>query len=149
MAASRDDEIYFISELDDDELVIPTPWSDEGKNKIRARRLSGEYEFRNLMFELDFLLNYDEIKEKRSKETEVSNKEGVADVNQNVDKEKEKVSKEDVGKGMGEPEFQHVLEGEVEVDNELYHVQIDKRVLDEIEKHFMDDQPCYGPIEEA
>ena len=27
-AGSRDDENFFISELDDDELVIPTPWSD-------------------------------------------------------------------------------------------------------------------------
>ena len=91
-AGSRDDENCFFVEQDDDELLIPTPWSDEEKNKIRARRLSGEYEFRNFMFELDFLLNYDEIKEKRSKETEASKKEGVADVNQK--------------EGMGEPEFQ-------------------------------------------
>ena len=101
-AGCRDDENFSFVDLDDDELVIPTPWSDEGKNKIRARRLSGEYEFRNLMFELDFFINYDEIKEKRSKETEASKKEGVADVNESADKEKEKVSKEDVGKGMGE-----------------------------------------------
>jgi hypothetical protein len=112
--------IVFFVELDDDELLIPTPWSDEGKNKIRARRLSGEYEFKNFMFEFDFLLNYDEIKEKRSKETEASKKEGVAYVNQ-TDNEKEKVCQEDVGKVMGEPEFEHVLE----VDGELYHVQIE------------------------
>ncbi|PWA76060.1 hypothetical protein CTI12_AA237100 [Artemisia annua] len=40
-------------DFDDDELVIPTPWSDEGKNKIRAKRLSGEYEFRNILFEME------------------------------------------------------------------------------------------------
>lgn len=102
------------------------------------RRLSGEYEFRNLMFELDFFINYDEIKEKRRKKTEASKKEGVADMNQSANKEKDKVSKEDVGKGMGEPKFQHVLEDEVEVDGELYHVQIDKRVLDEIEEAEID-----------
>ena len=32
-----DDENCFFLDLDDDELVIPTPWSDEGKNKIRAK----------------------------------------------------------------------------------------------------------------
>ena len=117
-AGSKDDDNCFLVELDDDELLIPTPWSDEGKNKIRARRLSGEYEFRNLMFELDFLINYDEIKEKRSKETEASKKEGVEDVNQTVDSEKEKVSQEDVRKGMGEPGLEHVLEGELEVQGE-------------------------------
>ncbi|PWA54344.1 hypothetical protein CTI12_AA436540 [Artemisia annua] len=57
----RDDENLCFVDLDDDKLVIPTPWSDEGKNKIRAKRLSGEYEFRIILFEMEFLINYDEI----------------------------------------------------------------------------------------
>lgn len=54
--------------------------------------MSGEYEFKKILFEMEFLINYDEIKKKRSKDTEASQKEGLADVNQVVDNKKEKVS---------------------------------------------------------
>ena len=36
-AGCRDDENFSFVDLDDDELVIPTPLSDEGKKKIRAK----------------------------------------------------------------------------------------------------------------
>lgn len=36
-AGCRDDENCFFVDLDDDELVVPTRWSDEGKNKIRQK----------------------------------------------------------------------------------------------------------------
>ena len=65
----------------------------------------------------------------------------MANVNQTFDNEKKKVSREDVGKGLGEPELKHVLECELEVFGELYHVQIEEDCLDE--------QAYYGPIKEA
>ena len=65
----------------------------------------------------------------------------MADVNQTFGNEKEKVSQEDVRKGMGEPELEQVLEGDSDVQGELYHFQI--------EEDFLDEQPCYRPIQEV
>lgn len=125
----RDDENCCFEDLDDDEILIRTPWSDEGKKKIRAKRLSSEYEFINILFKIGFLINdgYEQMRDKLSKETEASKEEVVAYMNQTVDKIIEKVSQEDVGKGMGEPELEQSLGGELETGKEdgFFHKEIE------------------------
>ena len=51
--------------------------------KIRAKNLSGEYEFKKILFEMEFILNngYEQMKEKLSKEIDDSKKEVVAYMN--------------------------------------------------------------------
>ena len=55
--------------------------------------MSGKYEFKKILFEMEFILNdgFEQMKEKLNNETEDSEKEVVADMNQNVDNEKEKL----------------------------------------------------------
>nr|GEU85374.1 hypothetical protein [Tanacetum cinerariifolium] len=52
------DYVSVFGETDDEdsdsELVIPTPWSDESKNKKRAKRWREEFEWKRSLFEIDF-----------------------------------------------------------------------------------------------
>ncbi|GJY41540.1 hypothetical protein Tco_0428810 [Tanacetum coccineum] len=43
----------------DNELVIPTPWSDEAKNEKRAKSFKEEFKLKKLLFEIDYEFDID------------------------------------------------------------------------------------------
>ncbi|GKA83771.1 hypothetical protein Tco_0805366, partial [Tanacetum coccineum] len=43
----------------DNELLVPTPWSDESKNEKRAKRFREEFKLKKLLFEIDYEFNID------------------------------------------------------------------------------------------
>ncbi|GJU63690.1 hypothetical protein Tco_1245525 [Tanacetum coccineum] len=106
-----------------------SPWSHEGNNEKRERRINDAYMFRNLLEEIDFKLVYGtEIMKGKLSQEKISQEEVVGELNETFDNIIEKLSQDHVE--MPSEVVEQRMNDHVhnEIDGVIYDTNIDASI---------------------